>query len=40
MLKTEKEQNIEVFADEGLRAVFSMVCNIILFHSWKKQIEY
>ena len=40
MLKMREEQNQEVFADEGLRAVFSMVCNIILFHSWKKQQEY
>jgi len=27
MLKMREEQNIEVVADEGLRGVFSMVCN-------------
>jgi len=32
MLKMREEQNIEVFADEGLKGVFSMVCNMIILH--------
>ena len=32
MLKMREEQNIEYNADEGLRGVFSMVCNTGILH--------
>jgi hypothetical protein len=39
MLKTREEQNIEVIADEGLKGVFSMVCNMIILHIIKIAIK-